>query len=326
MVLAGLGCGENSVAPTPGSPRPLAAFDLDAGTGGRCRGSGAGQFDFWLGTWSIENTSDGSPAGVSEITSTLRGCVVEERFAAANGVRGRSLNVYDRRAERWYQTFVGVFAGNFRISGTVSGGAAMLMTGQRASFQGANPTRITWTTPAPATVRQLIENSFDGGATFQPDFDGTYRRSVTINPAPPLLPGICPRVPVFRQFDFAIGTWEVQDERGKVVGVSRITTDLDQCLVEERFEGKQGLESISYFFFDLGSGEWVRASGDDRGNHVELTGGLNGVGSFSFAGTTSEGGAVANEWRLRSDGSLLQDIHGSSGTPASRTLVYVRRH
>ncbi|MGE3618606.1 MAG: hypothetical protein AB7L66_22235, partial [Gemmatimonadales bacterium] len=299
--LLATGCGTDTLAPRPASLAARVGRDADRGA---CHGPRSRQFDFWVGRWTIAATGTGDPAGVSDVTKDLGGCVVEESFTAANGARGRSLNAFDRRDGLWYQTFVGVFGVNFRIRGVPAQSAAMLLEGRRASFAGSNPTRITWTSAADGRVRQLIENSFDGGQTYVPGFDGSYSRVDALPVMPELRPGICPNVGAFRQFDFALGDWEVRSRSGYLIGRSRIATDLDGCLVTERFSGRRGDSQLSYFFFDLGTGEWVRAFADSEGRHVELVGGPTPEGNFAFRASGAPGARVGNSWYPAADGSI----------------------
>jgi hypothetical protein len=303
-------------------PRQVVAT-LDAQPArGACTSARHRQFDFWLGAWTIADATTSAPAGTSQVTALLGGCAVEESFTAANGARGRSLNVFDRESRRWYQTFVGVFGQNFRIAGAPVDGIAMQLVGRRSAFQGTNPSRISWVKAQGGTVRQTIENSFDGGATWLPGFDGIYTPANAIAPAPPLLPGICPRVAVFRQFDFVLGSWVVHGPAGKPVARADIRADLDQCLIVERVSGGED-QSMSYFFFDLGTGSWVRATADDTGRYLELSGSLASDGSMRFSGNSPLGspGTVSNAWTPQSDGSLTQAWTGAGGT---RTFTYRR--
>ncbi len=290
-----------------------------------CRSVGAGQFDFWLGAWAITATGDGAAAGVSEVTRTLSGCAVEEYFTAANGASGRSINLFDRHTRRWHQAFVGVFGQNFRLTGGPTPSAAMELSGARSTLQGTNPSRIVWTVGDSGQVRQVVSNSFDGGQSFVTGFDGTYRRVDAVSRPPALLPGICPRIGAYRQFDFALGDWDVSRPDGTPVGRSRITAELDGCLIVERDSIRAGRASLSYFFFDLGTGGWVRVYGDSRGRVLELTARPVEDGWFALGGSGADGSGaeVLNLWRREPDGTLLQRwTRVGQGEHGGATLVY----
>ncbi|MDX1647211.1 MAG: hypothetical protein R3304_08705 [Longimicrobiales bacterium] len=134
--------------------------------------------DFRVGEWTV--WVEGEQVGTNRITKVLSGCAVEEHWEAAGGGRGRSL-FYDLPAESaWRQVWVtqrallpgGVEekrqmdspAGGVRFQGTVTrpDGATYL-------------DRTTLTPLAGGQVRQHIETSTDGGATWRTTFDAEYR-------------------------------------------------------------------------------------------------------------------------------------------------------
>ncbi|MBE0566172.1 MAG: hypothetical protein IH621_09460, partial [Krumholzibacteria bacterium] len=49
----------------------------------------------------------------------------------------------------------------------------------------------------------------------------------------------CPD-PLARQFDFWIGSWEVSNQDGSVVGHNRIEPILDRCVLQETWAGASG--------------------------------------------------------------------------------------
>ena len=63
------------------------------------------QFDFWLGSWTVE-TPDGKTAGTNSITQILGGCVLREEWTGAGPSRGTSYNIFDARTGQWHQTWV----------------------------------------------------------------------------------------------------------------------------------------------------------------------------------------------------------------------------
>ena len=126
------------------------------------------QFDFWIGLWDV--TVVGAPVTVpSEITGEPSGCAVFENFG--NGA-GRSINVFNPADGKWHQTFV--FSAGQRM--ILIGG----LVGQEMKLEAPSPpgppgsfNRWTWTPLTGGRVRQLQEQSVDGGATVG-GFDGTY--------------------------------------------------------------------------------------------------------------------------------------------------------
>lgn len=139
----------------------------------RCAGSALRQFDFWLGRWTVRDR-DGTEAGRSEITRVSGGCAILERWEGADGVRGTSLNVYDRKAGRWSQLWVGGHGLVLRLQGGREGDSMVLSGRHRTPDGRVVLDRIRWTPLAGGGVRQTWEMSRDGGATWTLAFDGRY--------------------------------------------------------------------------------------------------------------------------------------------------------
>jgi hypothetical protein len=133
------------------------------------------QFDFWAGDWDVRR-ADGKLAGRNIITREHGGCVLLERYTAAGGYTGSSLNIYDARRKRWHQTWTDNTGQLLELNGEFRDGK-MILGGETLDAQG-KPTRerITWTPRPDGTVRQLWEQSTDGGATWTVAFDGIYSR------------------------------------------------------------------------------------------------------------------------------------------------------
>ncbi len=143
----------------------------------RCGAPDYRQFDFWLGEWTV-HTADGTVVGHNEIQAMAGGCGLLEQWRGVRGGEGMSLNAFDPVLDRWTQRWVGAGAVLWLEGAVVDG--AMVMTGPtpRPTPQGEFLDRITWTPLEDGRVRQFWEVSPDGGATWQPYFDGYYSRGV----------------------------------------------------------------------------------------------------------------------------------------------------
>ncbi len=155
------------------------ALALPAGAG--CSGRpGYDALDFWLGTWTVrvgERT-----VGTNEIAAILDGCAVEERWTDAAGGEGRSLFWRDPGSGDWKQVWVTGEA--WRIGGTkvkervAADGAPAGSVRFRGSYPGPSGgailDRTTLTPLDGGRVRQTIERSTDGGATWTTGFDAIY--------------------------------------------------------------------------------------------------------------------------------------------------------
>lgn len=135
------------------------------------------QFDFWVGEWDV--TVSGQPAGTSSIQSIVDGCVILENWAGAGGGTGKSFNFYDSNLGKWRQVWVGSGGGVLDFFGEYREGQ-MRYAGETAGPNGAKVLqRLTFFNLAPDRVRQLWEQSTDGGKTWTVTFDGAYARRKT---------------------------------------------------------------------------------------------------------------------------------------------------
>lgn len=79
--------------------------------------------------------------------------------------------------------------------------------------------------------------------------------------------------PEHRQFDFWLGDWEVQGPGGARAGSNRIESILNGCVLRESWQGTGGLNGTSLNLY-APDGQWHQTWVDDRGNLLELSGGL----------------------------------------------------
>jgi hypothetical protein len=141
------------------------------------------QFDFWLGEWEVRGPK-GKLAGTNRITSAENGCALEEQWTGATGVTGRSINAYRPWTKTWHQTWVGSDGLVLLLEGRFESGR-MVLEGSSPASAGPNfssstvRNRITWSRLEGGRVRQLWEQSSDGGTTWTVTFDGTYSRAAS---------------------------------------------------------------------------------------------------------------------------------------------------
>ncbi len=69
----------------------------------------------------------------------------------------------------------------------------------------------------------------------------------------------------FRQFDFWIGDWDVENPQGQVVGHNLISNSLDGCLVLEEWESQSGHKGLSLNYFDDVDETWTQIFRDNTG-------------------------------------------------------------
>jgi len=71
----------------------------------------------------------------------------------------------------------------------------------------------------------------------------------------------------FRQFDFWVGDWEVQDPAGNVVGQNLVTLEQDGCLIIEHWKDAGGVQTgTSFNNYDIRDKKWHQLYLDNSGN------------------------------------------------------------
>jgi hypothetical protein len=131
------------------------------------------QFDFWVGRWDVSVTGQTDVVARSLIEGLYGGCAVREHWAPKSNPGGGSLNSYVAEEKAWRQTWVGSGGERVEFKGGWTG-RAMALTGD---WPDGKPRliRMTYTQEPAGAVRQLGEESRDGGRTWSPSFDFTYR-------------------------------------------------------------------------------------------------------------------------------------------------------
>lgn len=144
-----------------------------------CADTAAGRaLDFWLGDWTVHTGED--QVGTNAIQKALDGCAIFEHWENRFGNQGKSLFYFDAVEDTWQQVWVTEDTsrpGGLKLKSMAAQAEGMVR------FEGTlmHPTRgeyldrTTLTLETDETVRQLIEVSFDGGASWQISFDAVYR-------------------------------------------------------------------------------------------------------------------------------------------------------
>jgi hypothetical protein len=138
------------------------------------------QLDFWIGDWDVSPTGKPVPPKPSRSRIELSddGCVVNETYTTRpGGYTGRSLNAYDANQRRWEQFYVDNAGGVFLYLGHARDGNMYF----EADFPPPGKTepakqKMTFFAQGHDQVRQLGEQSTDGGKTWTVTYDLTYRR------------------------------------------------------------------------------------------------------------------------------------------------------
>ncbi len=301
-----------------------------------CDASAHREFDFWLGAWDVYNP-DGDLIGTNSVTSELDGCVVAEHWTNAGGVRGRSINTFDRETGQWHQTWVSAnFAGHLRMAGGLDETGRMVLEGQRHAVNLGVTLfdEYRWTPVSDDEVEQFGSLTVPA-AGFESTFLGIYERRDAISPAPEAPTTGCQAggpAEQARQLDFWIGDWVVSTAAGKVLGTSTVSTDLSGCLLEERFRTPGGYEAVAFAAFDFYEQEWFRTYIDNRAEQLRWTGAFEAAtGTMTFTGNEAgpgSSGEVLQQATIAPDGSgavrqtLRVSRDGGTSWSAAVVLVY----
>jgi tetratricopeptide (TPR) repeat protein len=134
------------------------------------------QFDFWVGSWSVEDTQ-GHAVGTNLISRLEQGCMLMENWTGLQGGTGKSINFYDAATRRWRQTWVSSTGNVNEYQGEFKDGA-MRFEGKLSGRGGSSTAllRLTFFNLGADRVRQFSESSADGGKTWSVNYDFIYKR------------------------------------------------------------------------------------------------------------------------------------------------------
>lgn len=130
-------------------------------------------FDFWVGHWDV--FVGDKRAGENEIKLILGDCVLFENWAGARGSTGKSFNFYDAAEDHWRQIWIDDRGGVIEFTGEVRDGAMYYTAITKKPADGSETEhKLTFSQNEDGSVRQLWEQSNDGGETWQTVWDGRY--------------------------------------------------------------------------------------------------------------------------------------------------------
>jgi hypothetical protein len=141
----------------------------------------AKEFDFWIGKWDVTPWQLAAPTaaqqmGTNDVFPILEHCVISENWKGSRGGEGKSYNFFDTNLGKWRQIWMADSGGPLDYTGEFKDGA-MRFVGWNLDAKGNRlEQKLTFFAIAPDTVRQLFEQSTDGGKTWTSTFDGRYVR------------------------------------------------------------------------------------------------------------------------------------------------------
>ncbi len=133
------------------------------------------QLDFWVGEWDVYYTGSLGLAGRSTVERIYNDCAIRETWSPFDMNDGGSVSSYDRAAGVWRQTWVDSAAERIDYTGRQESGR-MVFIAERPPRPGeqSRRTRVTQWREGDL-VRQTGETSVDGGQSWTPSYDYTYR-------------------------------------------------------------------------------------------------------------------------------------------------------
>jgi hypothetical protein len=172
------------------------------------------EFDFWIGDWAVYKMGTDTLVGYNTIEPIEGGCALKENYRALKqGYTGTSLNKYHFTKRKWQQMWVDNSGLSLVLEGGLKDGN-MIMEGEQLAFDFKTmvKNRITWFNNSDKSVRQLWEQSRDGGISWTRVFDGMYKPilakplPISIKPSKNLNPDV---VRDRNYFDFLVGVWKL---------------------------------------------------------------------------------------------------------------------
>ncbi|MEQ8472985.1 MAG: tetratricopeptide repeat protein [Marinoscillum sp.] len=130
-------------------------------------------FDFWIGKWDV--MVNGNKVGVNNITLAEGGCALHESYTTQGAYSGQSINYFDPMDKKWHQIWVDSNGGVLDYTEVSKNEGMIQFVADYLSRSGeVTKSRLTFTANEDGSVRQLFEDSTDGGESWTASFDGHY--------------------------------------------------------------------------------------------------------------------------------------------------------
>ena len=135
------------------------------------------QFDFWVGRWDVYPTGTSKLVAHSLIEKLYNGCAVRENWMPLGGTGGGSLSAWNPRDGKWHQTWIDSSGATVLFTGGLVSDT-MAIDGEWPNFLGPGKdalVRMRYRRNPDGSVRQWGEVTQDGGKSWSPSFDFTYK-------------------------------------------------------------------------------------------------------------------------------------------------------
>jgi len=137
------------------------------------------QLDFWVGHWDVYPTGATKLIAHSVIEKLYAGCAIRENWMPLSGTGGGSLSAWNPKTGKWHQTWMDSSGAIVQFEGGLTGDT-MTIDGQWANVVAPGKdgvVRMRYRRNPDGSVRQWGEVTQDGGKSWSPSFDFTYRPS-----------------------------------------------------------------------------------------------------------------------------------------------------
>jgi len=139
------------------------------------------QLDFWVGHWDVYPTGTTKLIAHSVIEKLYAGCAIRENWMPLGGTGGGSLSAWNPKTGKWHQTWMDSSGAIVQFEGGLIGDT-MTITGQWANVVAPGKdgvVRMRYRRNPDGSVRQWGEVTQDGGKSWSPSFDFTYKPSAS---------------------------------------------------------------------------------------------------------------------------------------------------
>jgi tetratricopeptide (TPR) repeat protein len=138
------------------------------------------EFDFWIGEWDVYQTNTNYQVGKEKVEQAAGQCMIIENWIDITQPNdGKSMNFINPKTQKWEQVWMGSGGVYLNYYNGVYKDGAMRFESD-ATDKAGNKTlfHFTFFNQGPKQLRQLLEQSVDGGINWTIVYDLTYKRIV----------------------------------------------------------------------------------------------------------------------------------------------------
>ena len=132
-------------------------------------------FDFWVGDWTVVDTS-GNKVGDNTLTKIESNCVLQESWRGAQGVTGTSINFYEKADSTWNQVWIDSQGNILRLKGNLVDDRMVLLSEMTEAKGKQYYNQVSWIPNDDGTVKQVWEVYDAKDQLLQTLFIGIYHR------------------------------------------------------------------------------------------------------------------------------------------------------